>query len=307
MQGLLPVRVKLLMPLPWRHSYEVADLIYVFSSLRTHQPERRYCLVKIYGYTVASTNYLSTVEKLVGFIGEIDNLKKHRWNDPKVEAWKNKVLRFLKREFGEDSDNYKEFEEIVHGFIGIVQGTPDSVFQTDYIKDLEKYKVHLESFLEDIKENSIKQVEALTRNSDIESKTLFIIHGHDEINTLKLQLLLKDRWNLNAILLKDKPGKGRTIIEKFEEEAKTAEYAFAILTPDDVVMGDNEYRQSRPNVFFELGWFYGRIGRENVCILFREGTKIHSDLDGISRIHFDKNISDKILEIESELKEASLI
>ena len=44
------------------------------------------------------TDDLSTVEKLVAFIGEIDNLKRLRWNDPKVDAWKNKVLRFLKRE-----------------------------------------------------------------------------------------------------------------------------------------------------------------------------------------------------------------
>jgi predicted nucleotide-binding protein len=256
-----------------------------------------------------STNDLSTVEKLEGLIDEINSLKKLRWNDPKAEAWKNKVLRFLKREFGESSDYYKEFEEIVHGPIVISQGTPDIVFQKDYFKDLEEYKVHLESFLEEVKENSVKRVEAPTRNknSDIESKTLFIIHGHDEINTLKLQSLLKDRWNLNTILLKDKPGKGRTIIEKFEQEAEKAKFAFAILTPDDVVMGDDEYRQSRPNVFFELGWFYGQIGRENVCILFKEGTKIHSDLDGISRIHFDKYITYKILEIESELKEASLI
>jgi predicted nucleotide-binding protein len=72
-------------------------------------------------------------------------------------------------------------------------------------------------------------------------------------------------------------------------------------------MGDDEYRQSRPNVFFELGWFYGRIGRENVCILFKEGTKIHSDLNGISLIQFDKDISNKNLEIELELKEANLI
>ena len=237
-------------------------------------------------------------------MGEINNLKTLRWNDPKVEAWKNKVLRFLKREFGEGSDYYKEFEAIVHGPIVISQGTPDSEFQKDHIKDLEKYKVHLESFVEEVQENSVKRVETRT---NLESKSVFIIHGHDENNTLKLHSLLKERWNLDPILLKDKPGKGRTIIEKFEEEAKKLRYAFAILTPDDVVMGDDGYRQSRPNVFFELGWFYGQIGRENVCILFKKGTKIHSDLDGISLVQFDRDIPDKILEVESELKEANLI
>lgn len=59
--------------------------------------------------------------------------------------------------------------------------------------------------------------------------------------------------------------------------------------------------------FFELGWFYGQLGREKVCILFSEGTKIHSDLEGISYIKFDKNISDKLEDIEKELWGAGII
>lgn len=253
------------------------------------------------------------VEKLEGLIGEIDNLTKLRWNDPRAEAWKNRVLRLLKKEFGEGSDYYKELEGIVHGPIAVTQGTPESVFQNDYIRDLEEYKIHLDSYLEEIREERrddilLKQAKSPTTNPSSYTKTLFIIHGHDETNTLRLQSLLKDRWDLNPVLLRDRPGKGRTIVEKFEEEAKKATYVFAILSPDDVVTASSdEYRQSRPNVFFELGWFYGRIGREKVCILFKKGTKIHSDLEGISRIQFDKDISDKILEIESELREANLI
>jgi predicted nucleotide-binding protein len=78
-----------------------------------------------------------------------------------------------------------------------------------------------------------------------------------------------------------KPGKGRTLIEKFEQEAQRAVFAFAILTPDDWVSLDEvEYAQARPNVVFELGWFFGRLRREKVCILLQRGTRIHSDLDG---------------------------
>lgn len=43
------------------------------------------------------------------------------------------------------------------------------------------------------------------------------------------------------------------------------------------------------------------IGRERVCTLFQEGTKIHSDLDGVSRIEFDRSIVEKVAEIEREL------
>ena len=104
------------------------------------------------------------------------------------------------------------------------------------------------------------------------------------------------------------PGKGRTIIEKFEDEAQRATFAFAILTPDDFVSIDGkEYSQARPNVIFELGWFYGRLGRDRVCILFKEGTKIHSDLDGISRIQFRDSVLEKAVEIERELVSSGVL
>lgn len=72
-------------------------------------------------------------------------------------------------------------------------------------------------------------------------------------------------------------------------------------------ISDAQYPQARPNVIFELGWFYGRLGREKVCILFKKGTKMHSDLDGISRIEFNNLINEKVIEdIRKELKEAGL-
>jgi len=139
-------------------------------------------------------------------------------------------------------------------------------------------------------------------------KAVFIVHGHDELNTLKLEKLLKDYWHLEPIVLSSEPGKGRTLIEKFEQEASRATYAIVLYTPDDLIeTSEINYTQARPNVIFELGWFYSRLGREKVCILFKKGTKIHSDLDGIMRIEFDNFVEEKILELEKELKEAGLL
>jgi len=133
-------------------------------------------------------------------------------------------------------------------------------------------------------------------------KAVFIVHGHDELNLLRLGDLLRERYSLEPIVLSRQPGKGRSIVEKFEEEAERAAYAFVLLTPDDnIIKSDTEYSQARPNVLFELGWFYGRLGRERVCILFKKGTRLHSDLDGISRIEFTESLVDKIADIEREL------
>ncbi|MBU1728315.1 nucleotide-binding protein [Patescibacteria group bacterium] len=134
------------------------------------------------------------------------------------------------------------------------------------------------------------------------SNVVFIVHGHDEHNLLRLKEMLREKWNLESIVLVRKPGKGRTLIEKFEDEAKAASFALVLLTPDDFIASEQEdYAQARPNVIFELGWFYGQLGRDRVCILLRKGTKIHSDLDGISRIEFKESVEEVATQVESEL------
>lgn len=147
-----------------------------------------------------------------------------------------------------------------------------------------------------------------TATEPSDSNTVFIIHGHDELNLLRLKEIVRERWQLNAVVLAKQASKGRTIIEKFEAEAQRACYAFALLTPDDMVTcKDQEYAQARPNVIFELGWFYGRLGRERVAILFKKGTQIHSDLDGICRIQFDKSVGEVVPEMERELVAAEVL
>jgi predicted nucleotide-binding protein len=137
---------------------------------------------------------------------------------------------------------------------------------------------------------------------------VFLIYGHDEINLLKLKELLRDRWNLGCVTLPTKPGRGRTLIEKFEQEAAKTSYAMALMTPDDLILDKSgRGRQARPNVILEIGWFCGRRGRGRLCILYRKGTRIPSDLDGISRIEFDRSPSEKIDEMENELRAARLI
>ena len=127
---------------------------------------------------------------------------------------------------------------------------------------------------------------------------------------LCLNLKSDDLRTLGAKPLRDKPGRGRTLIEKFEEEASTSAFAFVIFTPDDFIEvpdSGERYTQARPNVIFELGWFYGRLRRDKVCILFKKGAKIHSDLGGINRVEFSESVDEKIADIESELKEAGVI
>jgi predicted nucleotide-binding protein len=138
---------------------------------------------------------------------------------------------------------------------------------------------------------------------------VFVIHGRDEINQLRLSKLLREDFNLSPVVLLDKPGRSASTIDKFEEHARTCSYAIALFTADDKVTtktGD-QYWQPRPNVIFETGWFVGRLGQECVLILLQDGVKIYSDFDGVNRIHFQSDVEDKFRAIRAELEAAQLI
>lgn len=139
------------------------------------------------------------------------------------------------------------------------------------------------------------------------TRDVFIIHGKDELNTRRLADMLQNNFNLVPVLMLAKPGMSRPLTNKFEDYAETCSFAFALLTPDDHIhTQEGAYGQARPNVIYEIGWFVGRLGRERVVLLLKEGTKIHSDLDGVSQVRFAESVEDRFLQIQQELQAANL-
>ena len=137
------------------------------------------------------------------------------------------------------------------------------------------------------------------------NNNIFIIHGHEEAKWRELkELLTKDGYN--PIILNEALNNGSlTIIEKFEYYAKQCSYAIAIMTPDDIIIkGNNNYRQSRPNVIYEIGWFCGNLGRNRVSIIYKndESLKMFSDFHGILQYRYYENISEIYTKIISEIK-----
>jgi hypothetical protein len=141
------------------------------------------------------------------------------------------------------------------------------------------------------------------------TKNVFIIHGRDETNQLRLSKLVREDFKLSPVVLLDKPGRSAPTIDKFEQHAQTCSYAIALFTADDKVItkGGEEYWQPRPTVIFETGWFVGRLGKERVLILLQERVKIYSDFDGVNRIHFRDDVEDKFRAIRAELEASDLI
>ena len=70
-------------------------------------------------------------------------------------------------------------------------------------------------------------------------------------------------------------------------------YDFGILigTSDDKVeIRGKEMIQARDNILFELGLFMGRLGKSRCAFLIEQGTKILSDMQGISLAYFEKKM-----------------
>jgi predicted nucleotide-binding protein len=81
-----------------------------------------------------------------------------------------------------------------------------------------------------------------------------------------------------------------------------------LLTPDDFVKKDGKsYFQARPNVLFELGWFYGAFGRNRVCIVKNVKTALPSDLGGILSIDFSDKVAEGYIQIQDELQRAGIV
>ncbi len=76
------------------------------------------------------------------------------------------------------------------------------------------------------------------------------------------------------------------------QHAAEVSYAIIVLTADDIGSRADEAEprpRGRQNVIFEMGYFYGFIGRDHVSVLLRAGVEKPSDMDGIAYITFDDN------------------
>ena len=158
---------------------------------------------------------------------------------------------------------------------------------------------------------AIREKNQLNAGAEImDSKKVFIIHGHNEAKRRELEKII-DGFGLVPIILGTKPNQGMTIIEKFEHYASECGFAFALFTPDDIIQTEDgkQYFQARPNVIFELGWFYSHLGRAKTCVISQASEKnsIFSDLQGVMRIQFNQDVEECYLQIKRELESANMI
>jgi predicted nucleotide-binding protein len=201
--------------------------------------------------------------------------------------------------------------------------TREKLEKTDRMKLDSKIHSNAKDVTREFLEESQKSV--LKEKNIVNSKQVFIVHGHHLESKLELARLIEKDFNLEAIILHEQADEGRTIIEKLESFSERPGYAFVILTPDDIggenpegmsinILNNTNLKlkdlkidfknRARQNVVLELGYFLGISGRSRVCCLYKGEIELPSDMSGILYLKFDKNVNEKYKEIRRELKAA---
>jgi predicted nucleotide-binding protein len=140
------------------------------------------------------------------------------------------------------------------------------------------------------------------------SESIFLVHGHARGALYETVRVLERGTGREVIVLREQPNAGRTILEKFEEHAAGAAFAVVLITADDEggIRASGEMRpRGRQNVIFELGFFFGTLGRQRVAVLLEEGVEKPSDVAGLVYIIIDHGGAWKYL-LARELEAAGI-
>ncbi len=171
---------------------------------------------------------------------------------------------------------------------------------TEHTRSVQLDKVGIEitdAGWEEIKRMTANETAQISETMNMTNK-IFVVHGHDLERRDEIELFIR-RIGLEPIILEQQASSGKTVIEKFEDEAKDTKYAIIILTPDDIgcAIKDTgkikdmenvtfksgkcfEYR-ARQNAYFEYGFFAGKLGRDRVSALAFGDIKWPTDISGI--------------------------
>ncbi len=119
---------------------------------------------------------------------------------------------------------------------------------------------------------------------------ILIIHGRSD-DRYKLTEWLRATLKLEEILVMQQEfGGGTSLPEKFEQIAAKADGAIALATPDDFVTsadGNATSHRARQNVWLEVGWIWGRLGRKKVMLLTKGKLEHPSDIQGLEYYSYE--------------------
>lgn len=219
-----------------------------------------------------------------GLRGDFNSLRYRDENELNRLSTRGDML--IRRVFGESSEYLRKFSRIE--FHVMVSPIPEQYEREAWGRGRSETLNLLDTMLEDLE---LSEADAGAGASNVASPKLsdriFVVHGRDDGMKVAVARVL-ERLRLTPIILHEQPDRGRTIIEKFADYSDVG-FAVVLLSSDDVgYLKDESPDKARPrarqNVILELGYFIGKLGRENVLALVRKESgdlEFPSDYSGV--------------------------
>ncbi len=238
------------------------------------------------------------------------------FDSPGLKSLRARGEMIIRRVFGEDSP-YKAqlLSDIALRYTGAsmtILGAPETAEERQrreryWLSGQRESISFIDTMLEDIELGEPEQAQEVEGSRGPRSNRVFVVHGHDgEMKQAVARTL--ERVGLGAVILHEKPNRGQTIIEKIERFADV-DFAVVLMSPDDTGYSseaglDAAKPRARQNVILELGYFAGKLGRENVVALHRGNIEFPSDYDGVLYTPYDSDSGTWRGELVAELKDS---
>jgi predicted nucleotide-binding protein len=220
-----------------------------------------------------------------------------QFNIPQVDKLSAAIDDSLVRTFGHGTVEYNRYAEAArfdNGPFNYAYTVPIHHVQQSLSRSKVRSIALLEQAVQSLEEQLGEEAVPETTHQPALQRDLskvFIVHGHDDAARETVARFV-EKLGFEAVILHERPNKGRTIITKFREEATGVGFAVVLMTPDDVggapgPAADHLRPRARQNVVFELGFFIGALGPEHVAALVKGNIERPSDFDGVVYISLD--------------------
>lgn len=233
----------------------------------------------------------NNLQRLDALLADLDALS--YGDETALDALVRRADMYVRKMYGEESTEIADLRAIQFFPLFTTPGGGDR----PYIDAFQRGRAQLGNLIKTLREdqeldtNEVRSTESEANTSF--SKSVFIVHGHDEEPKQAVARVL-ETLGMNPIILHEQPNKGRTIIEKFTDHSDVG-FAIVLLTPDDLGRSKDgaEAPRARQNVIFELGFFLGKLGRDRVVALYRpaDGFELPNDYSGVVYIQYGSNIA----------------
>ncbi|GIM32725.1 TIR domain-containing protein [Paraclostridium bifermentans] len=253
---------------------------------------------------------MSNIELLRSLLEKTKNLKFE--DSAELDDLMKKSELYIRKVFGENSKYIKEIHNI--SFYPMVYPSSDDMKFDCWHGGKIKFTNTINTMIEELvifgDSSQLQSVSNKISGVIQKNKKVFIVHGHNEAMKESVARCL-EKLDLEAIILHEKSDKGRNILQKLEEEGSEASFAIVLLSGDDKCVSNENPEivktRARQNVILELGYFIGKLGKQNVLALYNseENFEMPSDYTGILYTKYDSSGNWK-LQLGKELKASGL-